>query len=127
MPPSDDFKDFCLAIDGALHLLFSEFERLPQHPIAPPSGWPALRSAARVVAENLMLCSDVPKAIHGLIEDQATLRYIVTLINALSDQVHLHLYGSAYRTAGHQWRNLPGSPVAHFLVAVCEYTAQLSL
>jgi len=118
----DDFKDFCLAIDNALSHVFDAFARTAQNqPTQPPLDWPSVQSALREIAEHLMLCTEVREAIQVLTKDRATLLTVVMAINRISTSIHLALYLQAHQQAGTNWAQLPGSPMAYFVLALCDY------
>jgi hypothetical protein len=122
-PPKDDFTAFCLAIDGTLGHVFDATARIPpSQSIRAPSDWPSIQSALRDIAANLMLCTEVRAATESLTEDQAALRCVAKAISGLSLLDNLRLYRIAYKESGPGWHSLPGSPMAHFLLAVCDYT-----
>jgi hypothetical protein len=118
----DDFKDFCLAIDAALVLLLDAFDRTAQcQPTQPPLDWPGVQSALRGIAENLMLCTEAGAAMQGLTKDRAALLTVVMAINRIPTMDHFSIYEQAYQEAGPKRAQLPGSPMAYFVLALCDY------
>jgi len=92
----------------------------PTTDLDPPADWPALRAKLRGLADDLMLCTDIPSALAKLAEDKVTFLGVVWLVTNINEADSIAAMKQAYSTAAGGFMDLPGSPFAAYVIALCD-------
>jgi hypothetical protein len=93
----------------------------PTETIPAPRDWPHLRSIIRAVAEDLILCADVPAAIAKLRGDRSALVAVIGLTTELiSEDDALLAVKRAYASMSDDTPLLPAHPFAAYLLQLCD-------
>jgi hypothetical protein len=113
-----EFSRQFLAVQSAIQTSLEQFPLKTEAGV--PEDWNATIARARVVAESLMLCPDVERAVAELRQDQTIMLIVIWMLTEIDDQTLLLILQRAYEATPLPSSNLPGQAFASVLIEICD-------